>query len=101
MTKADIVRHMAATADLTQVQAAEALTAVFDALQSALQQGNTVMLRRFGSFQVRHKGARSGRNPKTGQAAEIPARRVVRFYAARQLKTAVNAAPSVSGEAHG
>ena len=94
MRKDDIVRRIAATVELTHVKAEEALTAVFDEVQSALKQGNTVIFRRFGSFQVRHKRARRGRNPKTGQAAEIAARRVVRFHAGKQLKTAVNKSTS-------
>jgi DNA-binding protein HU-beta len=66
MRKDDIVRRIVPTVALTHVQAAEALTAVFDEMHSALTQGNTVIFRRFGSFQVRHKRARRGRNPTTG-----------------------------------
>jgi len=89
MRKDDIVRRIAETAALTHVKAEEALNAVFDEIKSALQQGNAVILRRFGSFKVRHKRARIGRNPKTGHEAEISARRVVQFQAGNQLKTAV------------
>ena len=57
--------------------------------QEALQQGEPVILRRFGTWQVRAKRARVGRNPKTGAAAAIPARRVVRFVVSQTLKQAV------------
>ena len=57
---------------------------------SALQQGDAVILRRFGSFHVRDKHARIGRNPKTGQEAAIPPRQGVRFKAGNQFKAVVN-----------
>ena len=90
MRKADIVRRIAEATELTQVKAEEVVDAVFDEIKNALQQGDSVILRRFGSFEVRHKRARIGRNPQTGQAAAIPARRVVRFKSGNPLKAVVN-----------
>ena len=90
MRKADIVRRIAKATDLTQAQGEEAVDAIFDAIKIALQQGDSAVLRSFGSFQVRDKRARIGRNPKTGQEANISARRVVRFKAGTQLKDTVN-----------
>jgi nucleoid DNA-binding protein len=94
MRKADIVRRIAEATDLTQVKAEEAVDAIFEEIKSALHQGDSVILRRFGSFQVRDKRARVGRNPKTGQEADIPARRVVRFKSGNQFKNAVNGSTS-------
>ncbi len=94
MRKADIVRRIAKATDLTQAQGEEAVNAIFDEIKSALQQGDAVILRRFGSLQVRDKRARIGRNPKTGQAAAISARRVVQFKAGTQLKDTVNGSTS-------
>lgn len=81
---------------MTQVKAEDAVDAIFDEIKSALQQGDSVILRRFGTFRVRDKRPRMGRNPKTGQAAEIAARRIVRFKAGSVFKEAVNGARSES-----
>jgi integration host factor alpha subunit len=94
MRKADIVRRMADATALTQVKAEEAVDTIFDEIKSALQQGDAVILRRFGTFDVRAKRARMGRNPKTGDAAPIAARRVVRFKSGSWLKATVNASPA-------
>ena len=90
MRKAELVRHIADETDLTQVKAAEVVETIFDEIKRALQQGDAVILRRFGSFHVRDKQARIGRNPKTGQETVIPSRRVVRFKSGKQFKAAVN-----------
>jgi nucleoid DNA-binding protein len=90
MRKADIVRRIADATNLTQAQAEEVVDAIFDQIKSTLQQGDSVILRRFGSFEVRHKRARVGRNPKTGEQAAIAARRVVRFKSGNQFKAVVN-----------
>jgi nucleoid DNA-binding protein len=94
MRKADIVRRMADATDLSQVKAEEVVDAIFDAIKSTLQQGDSLILRRFGTFDVRAKRARMGRNPQTGEEATISARRVVRFKSGNQFKAAVNASTS-------
>jgi nucleoid DNA-binding protein len=90
MRKADIARRIGDATALTQVKAEEVVEAVLDEMKSALQQGDSVILRRFGTFAVRAKRARMGRNPKTGEAAVIPARRVVRFKSGSRFKAGVN-----------
>jgi integration host factor alpha subunit len=90
MRKAEIARRIADETDLTQVKAAEVVETIFDEIKRALQQGDAVILRRFGSFHVRDRQARIGRNPKTGQEMVIPACRVVRFKSGKQFKAAVN-----------
>ena len=94
MRKAEMVRRIADETDLTQAKAAEIVKTIFDEIKSALEQGDTVILRGFGSFHVRDKQARIGRNPKTGQEAAIPSRRVVRFKSGKLLKHAVNRSSS-------
>jgi integration host factor alpha subunit len=94
MRKIEIVNRIAAETGLTKVKAEEAVEAIFEAIKDGLQRGEPVTLRHFGSFQVREKRARLGRNPKTGEAAEISARRIVRFKSGQQLKEAVNASSS-------
>lgn len=94
MRKAEIVHRIADATGLTQVKAEEVVDAVFDAIKNALQQGDSVILRRFGTFDVRTKRARVGRNPKTGAEAVIAARRVVRFKSGNLFKQAVNGSTS-------
>ena len=93
MRKAEMARHIADETDLTQAKAAEIVKTIFDEIKSALEQGDAVILRGFGSFHVRDKHGRIGRNPKTGQEAAITPRRVVRFKSGKSLKQAVNHAP--------
>ena len=93
MRKAEMVRRIADETNLTQAQAVEVVETIVDEIKSALEQGDAVILRGFGSFHVRDKQVRIGRNPKTGQEAAIPPRRVVRFQSGKSLKHAVNRSP--------
>jgi nucleoid DNA-binding protein len=98
MKKREMVQRIAADTEITHVQADAAVEAILAAVKEALRQGEPVILRRFGTWQVRAKRARVGRNPKTGAAAAIPARRVVRFTAGQRFKQAVaGAAHPVGG----
>jgi integration host factor alpha subunit len=90
MRKIEIVNHIADETGLTKVKAEEAVDAILEQVKEGLRRGEPVILRRFGSFQVRDKRARIGRNPKTGEEAGIPARRVVRFKCGKHFKDAVN-----------
>ena len=89
MRKAAMVRRVAESLGSTNVQAAAAVEAVMATMKEALQQGEPVVLRRFGTWQVHAKRARVAHNPKTGAAAVVPARRVVRFVVSKMLKQAV------------
>ncbi len=92
LTKIDIISLVFDDTGLSKVKAEEAVDAIIDAVRESLARGESVILRRFGSFSVREKNARVGRNPKTGREAPISARRVVRFKAGKQFKDAVNGA---------
>ena len=89
MRKAEIVQRVAEALGSTNVQAEGAVAAILATIKEALQQGEPVVLRRFGTWQVHAKRARVARNPKTGAAAAVPARRVVRFVVSTMLKQAV------------
>ena len=89
MRKAAIVRRVAKALGSTNMQAEAAVEAVMATIKEALQQGEPVVLRRFGTWQVHAKRARVARNPKTGAAAAVPARRVVRFVVSKMLKQVV------------
>ena len=88
----DIINLLSDDTGLDKVKAEEAIDAVIDAVKETLARGESVILRRFGSFSVREKNARVGRNPKTGLEAPISARRVVRFKAGKHFKDVVNGA---------
>ena len=92
MRKVDIVRRVAEETGCTHSVAAEAVAAILAMVKEGLQEGDPVMLRRFGTFRVRAKRARVGRNPRTGAAAGIAARRVVRFTPSQTFKQVVNGA---------
>ena len=92
MTKIDIINLVSDDTGLSKVKSEEAVETIIQTIKESLQNGESVILRRFGSFQVREKNARVGRNPKTGQEAPISERRVVRFKAGKHFKEAVNGA---------
>jgi nucleoid DNA-binding protein len=98
MKKVDMVQRMVQELGWTTTTAEAAVEAILAAVKDALRQGETVTLRGLGTFQVRAKQARMGRNPRTGAAAAIAARRVVRFTAGQPFKQAVaGAADGVGG----
>ena len=89
MTKADIAA-LVAEKGLTKKQAMEAIESTLDIIKRTLRRGEKVQLVGFGSFQVRHKKARKGRNPQTGKEITIAARKVLKFKPGKTLKEAVN-----------
>ncbi len=89
MRKVELVARIAAATDVTNTQAEMAVETILATIKEALHQGESVILRGVGTFAVRTKRARMGRNPRTGAAAEIPARRVVAFKAGKLFKQAV------------
>lgn len=90
MTKAELIDAIADHADITKKNAANALDGFVDAITRALSNGQDVTLVGFGSFAVKTREARTGRNPQTGEAIEIPASKTVGFKAGKTLKDAVN-----------
>ena len=89
MTKSDLVAKVAEL-DMTKKQAAAAVDAMIAAIQGALAKGDKVSLVGFGSFSVRKRKARTGRNPQTGKAIKIKAKNVPVFSAGKGLKDAVS-----------
>ncbi len=89
MTKADLVSTVAKKASLTNKAAKDAVNSVFDSIESALKKGEKVVLTGFGTFSVRNRKARPGRNPRTGQTIQISARKTPGFTAGKSLKKAV------------
>ncbi|MBQ1415866.1 MAG: HU family DNA-binding protein [Selenomonas sp.] len=90
MNKTELVANVAEKAGLTKKDAEKALTAVLESVQQALIEGDRVQLIGFGTFEVKARAARMGRNPQTGKDMEIPASKAPVFKAGKALKDAVN-----------
>jgi integration host factor subunit beta len=90
MTKADLVDEVARVAELAKKDAQVIVETVFDSIVDALKRGDGIELRGFGSFRFRSRGARRGRNPKTGAPVDIPAKRTPYFKPGKELKEIIN-----------
>jgi len=90
LTKADLVEEVANVAQLTKKQAEEIVQSVFSTIVESLRGGRKVELRGFGSFRIRSRGARIGRNPKTGERVEVPPKRIPYFKPGKELKEQLN-----------
>ncbi|MGN6153839.1 MAG: HU family DNA-binding protein [Lysobacteraceae bacterium] len=90
MNKAELIDAIAASAELSKADAGRALDATVAAITKALTQGDSVAVVGFGSFVVRERAARTGRNPKTKEEIQIPASKTPVFKAGKALKDAVN-----------
>lgn len=89
MLKADIIEKVAKEAHLTKKAAKEAVDSTFDNISTALKKGDKVVLSGFGTFVVRGRKARPGRNPKTGQTIQLPSMNTVGFIASKGVKKTV------------
>jgi integration host factor subunit beta len=98
MTKADLVEEVSRVTELTRKDSEVIVDQLFDSVIKALKAGDKLEVRGFGSFRVRQRNARVGRNPKTGEKVEVPAKRVPYFKPSKELKDLINdgsaAAPS-------
>lgn len=90
MTKADLVEDVASAAELTKKDAEKLVELVFECIIDSLNRGEKIELRGFGSFRVRERGARRGRNPKTGAPVDIPAKSVPYFKPGKEMKELIN-----------
>src|SRR4051812_38198647 len=99
MTKAELVEEVARAAELTKKDSEVIVDEVFKSIITSLNEGEKIELRGFGSFRVRERGARRGRNPKTGDPVDIPAKRVPYFKPGKELKELINEDENGSGGA--
>jgi integration host factor subunit beta len=90
MTRAELVEEIARASKLTRKQSEVIIEAVFSAIGSALTQGEKVEVRGFGSFRVRQRQSRPGRNPRTGEGVTVPERRVPYFKPGKDLRQLIN-----------
>lgn len=89
MTKSDLIDAIADSAKLKKNDSAKVLESIIDAVQGALKKGDEVRLTGFGTFSVRKRNARTGRNPMTGKSLKIAAKKVPAFKAGKTFKDAV------------
>ena len=90
MNKSDLIDKIAAASQITKLQAASAIDTMVTGITGALKKGERVTLVGFGTFCLSQRKARNGRNPQTGMAIKIAARKVARFIPGYELKKAVN-----------
>jgi integration host factor subunit beta len=91
MTKADLINEVVKLSNLTKKETEIIVNTVFDNIADALSTGEKVELRGFGSFRIRHRNPRKGRNPKTGMSVSVPEKRVPFFKVGKRLRELVNA----------
>ena len=103
MTKADLVEEVSRVTELTRKDSEVIVDTLFESVIKALKNGDKLEVRGFGSFRVRQRNARVGRNPKTGEKVDVPAKRVPYFKPSKELKDLINdgtaAPPPASGPA--
>ena len=90
MTKAELVERVSGQINLTKKQTEVVVNTVFQSITDSLSEGRKVELRGFGSFRVRSRNARVGRNPKSGAQVDVPAKRVPFFKAGKELRELVD-----------
>jgi integration host factor subunit beta len=91
MTKVGLVDELARTCGLTKEASEDAVTSVFESITGALVKGERVELRGFGTFGIRRRRSRMGRNPRTGAGVSLPERKVPFFKMGKELRTRINA----------
>ena len=90
MNKTDLIEHISTSAEISKAASSRAVDALIGAVKATLKKNGTVTLVGFGTFSVGKRAARSGRNPRTGEAIKIKAAKVPKFKPGKALKDAVN-----------
>jgi len=98
MTKADLVEEVVKISRVSKKHAEIIVNTVFASIVAALQRDDKIELRGFGSFRVRHRRSRQGRNPKTGDRVEVPEKRIPYFKPGKELKDLINDASAPASE---
>jgi integration host factor subunit beta len=97
MTKAELVDEVSRVSDLTKKHSEVIVETVFRSIIAALQRGEKIELRGFGSFRLRQREPRKGRNPKTGDKVDVPPKKVPYFKPGKELKELINREPLAPG----
>ena len=96
MTKAELVEEVSRVSDLTKKHSEVVVETVFRSIVDALRRGEKIELRGFGSFRLRQRESRKGRNPKTGDRVDVPPKRVPYFKPGKELKDLINQEPGTA-----
>src|SRR5881227_4509552 len=94
MTKADLIDEISRLADVTRRDSDVIVETIFDTIVRSLRAGDKIEIRGFGSFRTRQRNPRVGRNPKTGDRVEVPAKKIPFFKPSKELKDIVNNSPN-------
>ena len=95
-TKADLVEGISRSVDVTKKEAEQIVNTFLECIVDALNREEGVELRGFGSFRIRDRGPRTGRNPRTGESVQVEAKKVPYFKVGKQLKELINGNPAAS-----
>ncbi|HZX10918.1 MAG: HU family DNA-binding protein [Candidatus Aminicenantes bacterium] len=90
MIKADLINKLSKDMNITKQEAENGVNIFFDTLKEAIKRGEEIELRGFGSFRIRKRDSRSGRNPRTGERVKVPAKKVIYFKPSKILKQMIN-----------
>ena len=103
LTKADLIEEVLNVTELPRKESETIVETIFDSIIAALQKGEKIEIRGFGSFRTRERRGRVGRNPKTGEKVDVPAKKIPYFKPSKELKDFVNnaAAHSAAGDSQG
>jgi len=96
MTKADLIDEVSRQVELTRKDSEVIVETIFDSIVHSLRAGDKIEIRGFGSFRTRQRNPRVGRNPKTGDSVEVPAKKIPFFKPSKELKDLVNAGAPAS-----
>ena len=92
MTKADLIEEVSRVVEMTRKESEIIVETIFDSIVKSLRSGDKIEIRGFGSFRTRQRQARIGRNPKSGERVDVPAKRIPFFKPSKELRDLVNAA---------
>jgi integration host factor subunit beta len=90
MIKADLINKLSKDMNITKQEAENGVNIFFETLKEAIKRGEEIELRGFGSFRIRKRDSRSGRNPRTGERVKVPAKKVIYFKPSKILKQMIN-----------
>jgi integration host factor subunit beta len=99
MTKADLIEEVARITDVTRRDSEVIVETIFDSIVHSLRAGDKIEIRGFGSFRTRQRNSRVGRNPKTGDRVDVPAKKIPFFKPSKELKDLVNSEQAASAAA--
>ena len=96
LTKADLIEEVLRITELPRKESETIVETIFDSIIESLQKGEKIEIRGFGSFRTRQRRGRVGRNPKTGEKVEVPAKKIPFFKPSKELKDFVNSAEAAA-----